>query len=57
MNVLMTLILAFHPDFYILINRDKVEMIQLKYVMMLQRYLRLYATADVYNFILTLGTA
>ena len=40
MNVLMTLILAFHPDFYFLINKDKVEKIQLKYIMMLQRYLR-----------------
>ena len=36
----MTLILAFNADFYTLVNRDRVEKIQLKYIMILQRYLR-----------------
>ena len=37
---LMALILAFNADFYTLVNRDRVEKIQLKYIMILQRYLR-----------------
>ena len=36
----MALILAFNADFYTLVNRDRVEQIQLKYIMILQRYLR-----------------
>jgi len=40
MVVLMTLILVFHADFYTLINRDKLEKIQMKYIMILHRYLR-----------------
>ena len=37
---LMTLILAFNADFYTLVKRDKVEEIQMKYIMMLKRYIR-----------------
>lgn len=40
MVVLMTLILAFNADFYTLVNRDSVEKVQMKYIMLLQRYLR-----------------
>ena len=37
---LMTLILAFNADFYTLVDRGKIEKIQTKYIMLLQRYLR-----------------
>ena len=40
MVVLMSLILVFHADFYTLVNRDRVEKIQLKYIMILHGYLR-----------------
>ena len=36
----MTLILTFNGDFYTLVKRDKVEEIQMKYIMMLKRYIR-----------------
>jgi hypothetical protein len=36
----MTLILAFNADFYTLVKRGKVEEIQMKYIMMLKRYIR-----------------
>ena len=36
----MTLILTFNADFYYLVNRESVEKIQIKYIMMLQRYLK-----------------
>jgi len=40
MVALMTLILAFHADFYTLVNRERVEKVQLKYIIILQRYLK-----------------
>ena len=40
MVVLMALILVFHADFYTLVNRDRVEKIQMKYTIILQKYLR-----------------
>ena len=39
MVALMTLILAFHSEFYTLVNKEKVEKIQLKYITLLKRYL------------------
>jgi hypothetical protein len=38
--LLLTLILLFNPDFNPLLTRSVVEPIQLKYVILLQRYLR-----------------
>ena len=40
MVVLMALILVFNADFYTLVNRDRVERIQMKYTLILQKYLR-----------------
>ena len=48
----MTLILTFNADFYTLVNRDRVEKIQMKYIMILQRYLR-YNTYNAMNILAT----
>ena len=40
MVLLMNLIIIFHADYYTLVNRDRVEKIQMKYIMILHRYLR-----------------
>jgi len=37
---LMTVILAFNADFYTLLERDKLEKIQMNYIKVLNRYLR-----------------
>ena len=39
----MTLILAFNGKLYTLVKREMVEVTQIKYIMMLKRYIR-YAT-------------
>ena len=44
----MTLILTFNGDFYTLVKRDKVEEIQMKYIMMLKRYIR-FLTPDIHH--------
>ena len=37
---LMSLILLLNPDFYALKNRQNMEDLQLKYILILQRYLK-----------------
>jgi hypothetical protein len=37
---LLTFIIAFNADFYSLQHRDRVEKIQMKFIIILQRYLR-----------------
>ena len=46
---LLTFILLFNADFYALQNRDRVEKIQLKYIMILQRYLRSRLSPEAAN--------
>ena len=38
--MLMTLILTLNADFYALKNKQRMESLQLKYVLLLQRYLK-----------------
>jgi hypothetical protein len=46
---LLTFILLFNADFYTLQNRDRVEKIQMKYIMVLQRYLRSRMSPEAAN--------
>jgi len=38
--LIMTMILIFNPDFSAIVHREKVEKLQLKYILLLQRYLK-----------------
>lgn len=49
MVILMTLMLMFNTDFDGLINKTLVENIQLKYSMLLQRYLRSKMAPELAN--------
>eukprot|EP00092_Neocalanus_flemingeri_P023610 GFUD01025604.1.p1 GENE.GFUD01025604.1~~GFUD01025604.1.p1 ORF type:complete len:567 (+),score=140.62 GFUD01025604.1:112-1812(+) len=49
MVTLMSLILVFNADFYTLVSRDRVEKIQLKFIMILKRYLKFKLTEESAN--------
>ena len=56
MVVLMALILVFNADFYTLVNRDRVEKIQIKYTLILQKYLRYHILCNKLSSLLGVTT-